>query len=234
MTTAEHAAWLTARRDLLAAEKAHTRAGDELARARRALPRVPIVADYRFADATGEARLADLFGRHGQLLVYHFMFPAEWDAGCTSCSFWADNLEGLLPHLAARDAALVMTSAAPPDRIAAYRARMGWTTPWYSELTPEFGRDMGVRFTDEARAGGAALYNFGTSGFPVNEAPGLSVFARSDDGVFLTYQSFGRGIESFNAAYALMDLLPRGRDENGRPMGWLRRRDDYRSGAGSG
>ena len=227
MTLAAHTDWLAARRELLAAEKAHTRAADDLARARRCLPRIPITETYRFADTSGEVGLPALFGPHSQLLVYHFMFPPEWEAGCTSCSYWADTLEGLGPHLAARDAALVMTSAAPPPQIAAYKARMGWTTPWLSEVGRDFGRDMGVRFTDEERADGARPYNFGTASFPVNEAPGLSVFAREGEDIFLTYQTFGRGLEQFNAAYGLMDLLPKGRDEGGRGMAWLKRHDDY-------
>ncbi len=227
MTVMENAAWLAARQDLLAAEKAHKRAGDDLAAARRALPRLAVTKTYRFAAEDRHYVLADLFGPHSQLLVYHFMFPPEWEAGCTSCSFWADNLQGLRPHLAARDANLVFTSLATTEQITAFQSRMGWTIPWLSEKDGTFGRDMGVRFTDADRANGAKPYNFGTSGFPVNEAPGLSVFAKEGEDIFLTYQTFARGLEQFNAAYGLMDLLPKGRDEAGRGMAWLKRHDAY-------
>ncbi len=227
MMLTENADWLSARRDLLAAEKAHTRAQDDLAAKRRTLPRLPITKTYRFAAEDRRYGLADLFGPHSQLLVYHFMFPPEWEAGCPSCSFWVDNLEGLRPHLAARDANLVLTSSASTDQISSYQARMGWTIPWLSEVDGDFGRDLGVRFTEAERADGAKIYNFGTSGFPVNEAPGLSAFTKEGDDIFLTYQTFGRGLEIFNAAYGLMDLLPKGRDEDGRGMAWLKRHDDY-------
>ncbi|MEX3015798.1 DUF899 domain-containing protein [Gymnodinialimonas hymeniacidonis] len=227
MRVTENTNWLSARHDLLAAEKAHKRASDDLARKRRALPRVPVTRAYRFAAEDRSYVLADLFGPHSQLLVYHFMFPPEWEAGCPSCSFWVDNLEGLRPHLAARDAQLVLTSSASTAQISAYQSRMGWTIPWLSEVDGDFGCDMGVRFTDAERTDGTIAYNFGSSGFPVNEAPGLSVFAKEGEEIFLTYQTFARGLEQFNAAYGLMDLLPKGRDEGGKGMAWLRRRDDY-------
>lgn len=227
-TLTDSAAWRAARLKLLADEKALTREADRLAAARRALPRLRISKSYRFTGPQGGLTLADLFGPRSQLVTYHFMFPDAWEEGCTSCSFWADNMEGIAPHMAARDTALVMTSAAPYPRLAAYRERMGWTTPWVSEADGDFGSDMGARFTPDQLAGGGTPYNFGTSGFPVTEAPGLSVFLRDPDGaIFLTYQAFARGLEAINAAYGMIDLTPRGRDEGDGPMAWLRRRDSY-------
>ncbi len=219
--------WLEARKALLAEEKALKLASDRLAEARRALPCMAITRDYRFHGAEGEVGLAELFGPHSQLATYHFMYPQNWEVGCKSCSFWADNFEGLVPHLAARDTALVLTSAAPFAQLSAFQARMGWTTPWYSEGDLSFGTDMGVRFTEAERESGRPVYNFGSSGFPVGEAPGLSVFEKEGDQIYLTYQTFARGLEIFNAAYGLMDLLPKGRDEKGQGMAWLRHRDAY-------
>lgn len=228
-TIANPSDWAAARTALLTAEKAHTRAADDLARARRELPWLKIETDYRFDGPDGAMSLADLFGPHGQLVIYHFMFAPGWAEGCTSCSFFADNMNGIEPHMAARDTALVMVSAAPYPTLAAYRARMGWTLPWVSEgAEGAFGRDMGVRFSPDQLASGAKIYNFATSGFPVSEAPGISCFTRDEAGaVFLTYQTFARGLEAANGAFRMMDLTAKGRDEGDAPMGWLRRRDQY-------
>lgn len=216
--------WLEARHALLNAEKAQTRASDTLAAQRRALPAVRVEADYRFRGPHGEVGLADLFDGKGQLAIYHFMFAPGWEEGCPICSFWADNLDGLAPHLAARDLALVMVSSAPWEALEAYRARMGWRIPWMSSAGSAFNRDLGVTLAD------GADYNFGTGRFPGTEAPGLSLFMRSPDGgVLHVYSTYGRGLEEVNAAYGLLDLAPKGRDEAGLPfpMAWIRRRDSY-------
>lgn len=221
--------WRDARLRLLEEEKALTRARDRLAEARRALPALRITKDYRFTGPEGELTLPDLFTGRSQLVVYHFMFGPDWEAGCPICSFWADTLDGLVPHLAARDTALTLVSRAPYDRLAAYRRRMGWDIPWVSSLGSDFNHDMGVSFTDEDLARGEQVYNYRKGGFEGSEAPGLSVFRREGATVWHTYSVYARGLDGFNAAYQLLDLTPKGRDEDALPfpMAWLRRHDEY-------
>lgn len=237
MTTADNAAisadraqWNEARLQHLEAEKAFTRQRDELNRKRRALPWLEISENYTFAGPNGPLSLAEMFDGRQQLLVYHFMFGPDWDEGCPSCSFWADNYNGTTMHLAARDTTLVAISSAPTSMIDAYRTRMGWDFPWYSSEGSTFNNDMGVSFTDEQVADGAPLYNHGTLAPHGGEMPGISVFARSGDGrIFLTYQTFARGLDMLNGTYHLLDLTPKGRDEADLPwtMAWLRRNDQY-------
>lgn len=222
--------WLAARRTLLEAEVEATRARDRVAAARRALPRMRVTSDYRFATETGDRGLADLFGPHPQLAVYHFMFGPDREAGCAICSFWVDSLNAVAPHLAARGVALVLVSAAPLDRLLAYRARMGWTLPWVSSGASGFGRDFGVAFAPEEREGEARPYNYGKGRAQGPDAPGLSTFERDAAGaVYHCYSAYARGLEPLNAAYGLLDLMPRGRDEAGLPfpMAWVRRHDSY-------
>lgn len=219
--------WLKARLALLTEEKALTHAREALAAKRRALPRVRVETPYRFTGEAGEATLADLFAGRSQLLVYHFMFGPDWQEGCKSCSFWADNFDGAVPHLAARDATLVAVSRAPFAKLAAFKRRMGWRFPWISSAGSSFNEDFAVSFP---KGGAARRYNFGTQSFAMEEAPGMSVFARDPSGaVFHTYGTFARGLDWLNGAYQLMDLLPKGRDEAGLayPMAWVRHRDKY-------
>ncbi|MBM4385446.1 MAG: DUF899 domain-containing protein [Deltaproteobacteria bacterium] len=221
-------AWLNARKALMAQEKAHTRERDRLAEARRALPWLRVEKEYAFDTAGGRESLAQLFEGRSQLLVYHFMFPASWEAGCKSCSFWADGYDGIVPHLAARDVAQVTVSIAPLAKLRAYQARMGWRFKWVSSAGSTFNRDFGVSITPEEIASRAPVYNFGTAPFMVEEAPGISVFAKNAAGeIFLTYQCFTRGLDALNPAYQLLDLVPKGRDEDGKGMAWLKRRDEY-------
>jgi predicted dithiol-disulfide oxidoreductase (DUF899 family) len=205
-----------------------TRRRDELSAQRRALPWVRVDDPYRFVGAEGARTLEDLFGPHRQLLVYHFMFGPDWDEGCPSCSFWCDSFEGNLVHLAHRDVAFVVVSRAPYDKLAAYRRRMGWTFPWYSSASSTFNRDFGVSF-DEAQRTDGAEYNFTFAEHPMDEAPGLSAFARDHRGVHHTYSCYARGLDALNTTYQLLDLAPHGRDEAGLPwpMAWLRRHDAY-------
>jgi len=222
--------WLAARRALLAREKELTHAREALAEARRALPWVRVDTPYVFDTERGPRSLAELFDGSGQLLVYHFMFPASWEAGCKSCSFWADGYDGVRPHLAARDVTLVAVSKAPLAKLLAFRARMGWSFPWVSSAANDFNRDYGVSFTPEEIASRAKRYNFGTQPFGVEEAPGISVFAKDARGdVFHTYSCYSRGLDWVNPAYQLLDLVPKGRDEAGlpHPMAWVRLHDDY-------
>lgn len=217
--------WLTARKALLVKEKAFTRERDGLSAERRALPWVKIDKAYRFDTPAGEQSLADLFAGKNQLIVYHFMLGEDWDAGCPSCSFWADTYEGIVPHLAARDIALVTVSSAPLDRIEAYRERMGWTFRWVSAYGSDFNRDYHVSFAE----GDSGYYNYKEGGFSGPEAPGVSVFARDGETVYHTYSCYARGLDILNNAYHYMDLTPKGRDETGLDftMGWLKRHDEY-------
>lgn len=222
--------WTAARLVLLADEKAHMKAGDRLAERRRALPRLRLTKDYRFREGDRTVPLADLFGPHSQLFVYHFMFGADWDQGCPSCSFWADNFDGTIPHLAARDTALAVISRAPWDRLDAYRRRMGWHFRWLSATESDFNEDFNVSFPPDRLAAGTQVYNYRKGGFNGPEAPGISIFERAPDGgVLHSYSTFGRGLEAINGAYHMLDLLPKGRNEGALPwpQAWIRRHDQY-------
>jgi predicted dithiol-disulfide oxidoreductase (DUF899 family) len=223
-TEAEHRA---ARLDLLAREKELNKRRDELAMARRQLPWVPVDKTYEFDGPDGRLTMLDLFGDSSQLIVYHFMLGPDWVEGCPSCSFWADSYDGTQVHLAARDAALVAVSRAPFAEIDAYRTRMGWSFRWVSSAPSDFNFDFDVSSTPEHRA---AEYNYRPVDEPMEESPGLSVFARDDAGnVYHTYSTYSRGLDPFNAAYQLLDLTPKGRDEQDLPwtMAWLHRHDSY-------
>src|ERR1700751_1616463 len=159
--------WIEARKAHMAREKEFTRARDLLSEERRALPWVNVDKDYAFDGANGKARLADLFKGRPQLVVQHFMFAPDWDAGCKSCSFWADGFERMIPHLAARDTTLVAVSRAPLPKLEAFRKRMGWTFDWFSSQGCDFNFDYAVSFTPEQVKSGDKIYNFATSGFGV-------------------------------------------------------------------
>ncbi len=221
-----HEAWLAARRDLLAAEKALTRARDEVAAQRRALPWERVEPTYSFDTPNGPRTLAQLFDGRSQLIVYHFMLGPDWEEGCPSCSFWTDSWNGAHVHLAARDVTFVMASRAPLAAIEAYRSRMGWAVPWVSSLGSAFNFDFGVSFPPGQPD---PIYNYGSAASPGEEAPGLSVFATDGDAVYHTYSCYARGLDPMNSAYQLLDLVPKGRDESGLdwPMAWLRRHDAY-------
>jgi len=225
--------WTAARIALLNREKAHTRERDALAQARRALPALKIDKDYAFEGPDGRESLHALFAGRSQLMVYHFMYGTDWAEGCLSCSFWADNLDGIDIHLAHRDVSLVFVSTAPFDVIDTYRNRMGWRFKWVSCAGSDFNRDMNVSFTEQEREKGDVYYNFGPSQFPSTEAPGLTCFQREGDRIFLTYAAYGRGLDHFNGAYQLLDLAPKGRDESDLPwpMAWLKRHDQYTDAA---
>ena len=222
--------WIEARKAHMAHEKEFTRARDRLAEERRALPWVKVDKEYAFDGAGGKVGLADLFQGKPQLVVQHFMFAPDWDAGCKSCSFWADGFERMVPHLAARDTTLVAISRAPLSKLADFKRRMGWTFDWLSSAGNDFNFDYAVSFPPQAIKSGEKVYNFGTSGFGVEEAPGISVFYRDEAGnIFHTYSCFARGLDMMNAAYHYLDLTPLGRHEEGLPypMDWVRLRDQY-------
>ncbi len=231
-TVVDREQWTAARMAHLEEEKEFTRRRDELSRSRRELPWLEITEDYRFEGPDGEVGLADLFEGRSQLLVNHFMMGPGWEEGCPSCSFWADNYSGTEVHLAARDTTLIAISRAPLADIEAYRARMGWGFPWYSSENSSFNFDFAVSFTQEQIDSGEPLYNYGTQQAFGEESPGMSIFAKSPDGrVFLTYQTFARGLDNLNGAYHMLDLMPKGRDEQDLPYGmaWLHRHDQYPS-----
>ena len=222
--------WLEARKALMAQEKEFTRTRDRLSEQRRALPWVRVDKAYWFDGPNGQVTLADLFKGRSQLVVQHFMFAPDWIEGCKSCSFWADGFERMIPHLAARDTTLVAISLAPLQKLNAFKQRMGWTFDWLSSANSDFNFDYAVSFTPDQIQSHAKVYNFGTSGFSVEEAPGISVFYRDERGdIYHTYSCFARGLDMMNAAYHYLDLTPLGRHEEGLPypMDWVRHRDQY-------
>jgi predicted dithiol-disulfide oxidoreductase (DUF899 family) len=224
-----HAEWTEARKALLAREKEFTRLRDELSAQRRALPWERVEAGYRFDGPEGRQSLPELFQGRSQLLVYHFMLGPDWEAGCKSCSFWADSFDGVDVHLAQRDTALVAISRAPYPKIDAYRRRMGWRFRWVSSHGSSFNFDYQVSFTPEQLAAGKSLYNYALGDNTMSELPGLSVFFRDGAQVFHTYSCYARGLDALNVAYQLLDLCPKGRDEAALPhtMSWVRRHDEY-------
>ena len=222
--------WLKARLELLAAEKEHTRRRDALTKRRMEMPWVQVEKDYRFMTAEGEKTLGDLFDGRSQLLIYHFMLGPDWEEGCKSCSFWADNFNGIDIHLNHRDVTFLAISRAPLEKIEAYKRRMGWSFPWVSSFGSDFNFDYQASFTREELAKGEAIYNFSLGPQKMSELVGLSVFYRSGEGaVYHTYSCYSRGVEMVNGAYHFLDLVPKGRDEDGLSYGmeWLRRHDQY-------
>ena len=210
---------------LLAKEKEATRARDTLAAERRRLPRVRIEKDYAFAGSEGEVALPDLFEGRSQLLLYHFMFGPNQDAGCNGCSMFVDQV-GHLAHLHARDTSFAVVSRAPIEKIAAYKERMRWTFPWVSSFSSDFNVDFGLGPETPQED----VYQDG-------ETFGLSVFLRDGDEVYRTYFTDGRGVEALGSVWTLLDLTPLGRQETWedspagypqtKPYQWWRRHDEY-------
>jgi predicted dithiol-disulfide oxidoreductase (DUF899 family) len=192
---------------------------------------VKIEKDYRFDSRHGRLSLADLFAGQSQLVIQHFMFGPDWQEGCAGCSFMADHTDGMLPHLAARDVALVAVSRAPLAEIEAFKKRMCWGFEWVSSDGGDFNHDFRVAFTEEELANGKVNYNFTMQPFPKTEAPGISVFHKDAEGsVFHTYSVYGRGLELMMGTYRILDLTPNGRDEpEGHSHTWMRHHDRYGS-----
>ena len=227
-TIVGHEDWIEARKALLAKEKEFTRVRDELSRQRRELPWERVEKEYVFDGQGGEVTLADLFQGRSQLVVYHFMFGPEDDAGCKSCSFWADSFDPNVIHLNARDVSFVAISRAPLEKLLAYRERMGWSFDWVSSAGTDFNFDYGVSFAPDDRS--SPVYNYGSLSPGIQDREGMSVFFEDEDGeVFHTYSSYARGIDLLNTAYNYIDLAPKGRDEGDRGQAWVRRRDEYDS-----
>lgn len=223
------AEWIAARQQLLAKEKEFTHLRDQLSQQRRDLPWEPVEKEYVFEGAGGKRTLAELFGGKSQLVVYHFMFAPDWDAGCPHCSFWADNFDRIIVHLNHRDTSMVAISRAPYSKLAAYKERMGWSFDWLSSNANDFNYDYGVSFTPEQWANGSAIFNYTVAVQGDSDREGVSVFCRDEAGnVYHTYSTYARGIDMLNVAYHYLDLVPKGRDEAGHePQFWVRRHDEY-------
>ncbi len=247
-TIGTRADWLQARLELLGEEKALTRRSDELARKRQQLPWVRLDKSYRFDTDAGEASLADLFQGRSQLLVYHFMFGADYEAGCPSCSAIADGFDGSVVHLANHDVTLCAVSRAPLAKLQAFKKRMGWSFPWASSSGSDFNHDFQAAVTAEEWESGAVDYNFRTSDFRTSgdeaagldefassivgtdwptyrrEGPGVSAFVLDDGIVYHTYSAYERGLDGLWGMYQWLDRAPFGRNEDGF---WWRRHDEY-------
>jgi predicted dithiol-disulfide oxidoreductase (DUF899 family) len=241
-------AWLSARIELLKAEKELTRRSDELVRQRQELPWVRIDKAYRFETDEGGASLADLFRGRSQLLVYHFMFGPDWKAGCPSCSMIADGFNGFAMHLANHDVMLWAVSRAPLAKLQAYKQRMGWSFPWASSHGGDFNFDFNVAFTEEQQRTGGVQYNYERGGHAMDvtpvppavaqfaascgtdapsftrDRPGMSAFVREDGVLYHTYSTYARGLDGLWGAYQWLDRAPQGRNEKGV---WWRRHDEY-------
>ncbi len=242
--------WLAARLELLDAEKALTKRGDELARQRQELPWVRIDKEYQFETDAGTASLTDLFRGRSQLLMYHFMFGPEYSAGCPSCSAIADGFDGSVVHLANHDVTLCAVSRAPYAQLRAYKQRMGWSFPWASSFGSDFNYDFQAAVTKEEWESGAVEYNFrpmdlrpageesaGLDEFAASivgtdwktyrrEGPGVSAFVLDDGVVYHTYSAYARGLDGIWGMYSWLDRAPLGRNESGF---WWRRHDEYDS-----
>jgi predicted dithiol-disulfide oxidoreductase (DUF899 family) len=174
-------------------------------------------ADYVFEGPEGRETLPGLFAGHSRLVVYHFMFAPDWEAGCPHCSRWADNFNGIIVHLNRRDVTMVAISRAPCAKLAAYRKRMGWSFKWLSSHGSDFNFDFHVSFTPEELAAKRALYNFVEQDPGIGEREGISVFFKDEQGgVFRPYSTLARGIDMMSVDYQYLDLLPKGRDEGDR------------------
>jgi predicted dithiol-disulfide oxidoreductase (DUF899 family) len=223
-----HEEWVTERVAFMAKEKEFTRLRDELSRQRRELPWEKVTKSYVFDGPRGKQTLAELFEHRRQLIVYHFMFDPAWDEGCKSCSFVADNFAGAIVHLTARDTSFAVISRAPLEKIARFKQRMGWSFPWLSSFGTDFNHDFRVTTGESQTEYNYAPVSAQPAGRPQKgEREGLSVFLRDGDRVFHTYSTYQRGLDPLLNTYNLLDLTPLGRQEDGRPMAWLRYHDQY-------
>jgi len=232
--------WQIERDKLIAEEKELTRRGDELTKKRQELPWVAVEKDYSFETADGTKSLAELFDGRSQLLVYHFMFGPSYEAGCPTCSSMADGMDGLLPHLHARDLTLAFVSTAELPKLQAYKERMDWRIPWASSANGDFSFDMGASFTAEqvreqlppedhlppiaphnAKASGTDITSY------VAEIPATTAFVLEDETVYRTYATTFRGVEFLMGYYPILDRAPKGRDEGEDFQTWIRRHDEY-------
>jgi predicted dithiol-disulfide oxidoreductase (DUF899 family) len=222
------AEWLKARKKLLVKEKKFTRMQDELGLERRKLPWVKLTKKYEFDGPKGKETLADLFEGRSQLVIYHFMFEPEDEAGCPHCSLRADGFNGINVHLKHRDVTMIAVSRAPYKKLAAYKKRMGWSFKWVSSGNTDFNFDYHVSFTPEEMATGKTFFNYAMQDPQHSEREGHSVFYKDKRGdIFHSYSCYTRGNEMFNIHYHYLDTVPKGRDENGRGPFWVQRHDEY-------
>jgi predicted dithiol-disulfide oxidoreductase (DUF899 family) len=235
--------WLAAREQLLVREKEHTKLGDEIAQQRDELPWVRVEKEYRFDTDAGTRTLAELFDGRSQLLVYHFMFGPSYQAGCPTCSSIADAVNGIVPHLNARDVTMLFVSQAPLDKLQAYKRRMGWSFPWVSSANSEFNVDLGFSSSEEQTREWVAPMleqlppiagrNASETGTDVvrylTESQGFSAFVLDDGAVYQTYSTGARGVEFLMGYYPILDRAPKGRDEGDGFQLWIRRHDEYAS-----
>jgi predicted dithiol-disulfide oxidoreductase (DUF899 family) len=235
--------WAVARKVLLAREKEHTRLGDELARQRRELPWVRVENEYLLDTDDGPQTLAELFDGRSQLAVYHFMFGPGYTAACPTCSSIADAINGVVPHLNARDVTMLFVSQAPLETLQKYKQRMGWRFPWVSSANSEFNVDLGYSSSEERTREWVtpilealppiAERNASASGTDVvgylTQSQGFSSFVLDSGAVWQTYSTGGRGVEFLMGYYAILDRAPKGRDEGDAFQVWIRRHDEYDS-----
>ncbi len=229
-TALSHDEWILARKTLLTKEKEFTALRDSLSKARRELPWERVEKNYFFDGLHGTESLSDLFDGRSQLIVYHFMLGPGWEQGCKSCSFLADHFNPAIVHLNHRDVTMIAVSRAQITEIEAFQKRMGWTFKWVSSCNNDFNRDYNVSFSQEEVDSGKVLYNYRNTDFPSTEAPGVSVFFKDNKGeLFHTYSSYERGLDMFISAYHYLDVVPKGRDEEGLSyaMDWVRHHDNY-------
>jgi predicted dithiol-disulfide oxidoreductase (DUF899 family) len=253
-TTATREEWLAARRNLLQAEKEHTRRGDELAHQRQALPWVRVDGKYSFQTDDGTASLSDLFRGRSQLMIYHFMFGPDYEAGCPACSSIADGFNGFAVHLANHDVMLWAVSRAPLAKLQTYKHRMGWSFPWASSYGSDFNQDFAVASTEDQRRAGTSEYNYGPYDLSIPdgadsgpladwagesgtdwatytlERPGMSTFVLDDGVVYHTYSAYARGLDGLWGMYQWLDRAPFGRNEERAPddpLNWFHRHDEY-------
>lgn len=222
--------WIAARKELLAKEKEFTRLRDELSRQRRELPWEKVEKSYAFGGPQGRLTLGDLFENRGQLIIYHFMLGPGWKEGCPSCSYISDHFDGMAIHLANRDVTLAVLSHATYAEIAAFKKRMGWRFHWYSSFASDFNYDYDVSLKPDDKGKDLVYYNYEMTKFPADERPGLSVFFKDASGeIFHTYSAYARGLDMLVGAYNFLDLVPKGRDEDGlkHTMAWVRHHDKY-------
>jgi predicted dithiol-disulfide oxidoreductase (DUF899 family) len=222
--------WIAARKALLLKEKQLTRQRDQLAAERRRLPWVKVGKAYVFDGPNGKETLADLFDGRSQLIIQHFMFGPDWEEGCVGCSFGADHVDSARQHFEHRDLSFAAVSRTSIAKIEAFKRRMGWTFKWVSSLDSDFNYDFGVSFTKEQLAKGKVVYNYEPVESQSEDLSGISAFYKDESGaIFHTYSTYGRGDELLSAAYAYLDLAPKGRDEEGLPFpsAWWRHHDKY-------
>jgi predicted dithiol-disulfide oxidoreductase (DUF899 family) len=226
-----HEDWIVARKQLWVEEKELTRSRDRLSALRRSLPWEAVEKDYRFEGTSGEQTLSEVFEGRSQLIVYHMMGVGRaGETPCRFCSFWADSFSGIFPHLNDRDVTLAVISQAPISELQQFAVRVGWEFPILSDTSRAFSFDYEVAFRREQLQDGTTDYNYGTGQWPAPEAPGVSVFAKDPGGkIFHTYSCYSRGLDTLNNAFQYLDLVPKGRNEDGLgfSLSWVRYRDEY-------